>query len=242
MKPGVTTTFEARRTDLIHGQNALAFRLDPLFATNLTLRLGAVVTLLDEPGVQWRITYQGTQPSATPTVSCPGSGRLVSFALPLPELRLRTSASDDLRIEVCGKRDVTVRMVRLIRMDPPLPDLAELVPAMNQDRDRLQAQRRSALLAEIDRAEKIRTQDAQRRTQADPQEVALRLEAFTRIAVAVTADENRALALLSRQGVTLGQATTLYQQGRFAAIHGDFQSATLIAQQLSGWLELDSKH
>jgi len=111
--PGDRTEYNARRTDVATGNDAIEFHLDDRFDASGGALLK--VTWLDDSRAAWLVEYataEGYQQTATLTGEATGTVRTATFALPAvvpvdgPELRLRC----------VGPGDVTVHFVRVVRL------------------------------------------------------------------------------------------------------------------------------
>ncbi|MFN8189935.1 MAG: hypothetical protein U0R78_05735 [Nocardioidaceae bacterium] len=111
-------SYEGLRTDPATGQRSLAFRLDPRFmAADETSPVLVKVTFLDRGRGSLRVRSPGR---TTPAVRLTDSGawRTATFAL-----RLRPDKSlpggTDLWVDGSGPGGLTVRFVRVVRVEPP---------------------------------------------------------------------------------------------------------------------------
>jgi len=116
--PEVRHEFDARRTDVASGNRAIGFELDDRF------RAGPVVvkvTLTDDTSARWHIAYRDRYGAArrTPSVQGRGNGRVRTATFFLPDFAQVRAAEGtrDLTLEVEGREDIMVHLVRLIR-DP----------------------------------------------------------------------------------------------------------------------------
>lgn len=111
-------SYEGLRTDRASGQSSLAFRVDPRFlAPDETTPALVKVTFLDRGRGTFRLrSSRGVAPPVRLTGS--GTWRTATFSLPLrPDKSL--PGRTDLWLDASGPDDLTVRFVRVVRVDPP---------------------------------------------------------------------------------------------------------------------------
>ncbi|MBN1673493.1 MAG: sigma-70 family RNA polymerase sigma factor [Kiritimatiellae bacterium] len=111
--------FQARRTDRAHGSSQIFFQAARSFIAGGPHEVLLKVTYLDGPPTTWRMDYTGRRWHArTETVETAGSGawKTVTFGVPDMCFRGAFAKGMDFRISVYGPHDLTVKLVRLIKM------------------------------------------------------------------------------------------------------------------------------
>jgi hypothetical protein len=107
--------YEGLSTDVAHGQNGLYFRLDPTFEQSLSGDVLIRVTWLDDSSAGWTFAS-----SADPVrVSGTDSGKWVTSTIRVPADAFagRLAGGTDFAVQATGGTDVSVRFVRVVRMD-----------------------------------------------------------------------------------------------------------------------------
>lgn len=109
----------ARRTDIESGNDFIYFDLDDRF--NVSGAVQIKVEILDDSQTSWHIEYTNTQHNLTSTDAYPNQGdgmiKTVSFTINEPSFLNGLENNMDFRIVCDGPGDVTVRWVRLVRMN-----------------------------------------------------------------------------------------------------------------------------
>ena len=115
---------EARRTRHAQGSNYMYFDVDDRFAAPYTGSYQLKVTYFDDASTPWVLEYASSDvaaPESPVTVEVPrsASGRWRTVTVPLDGAALRNGiAGMDFRLFDGGTDDLTVRFVRLIKIDP----------------------------------------------------------------------------------------------------------------------------
>lgn len=110
--PGHRSEFNARRTDVATGNDAIVFHLDDRFDASGGALLK--VTWLDDSRAAWLVEYattEGYQKTAAVTGKATGKVRTATFALPA----LAQVDGPELRLRCVGPGDVTVHFVRVVK-------------------------------------------------------------------------------------------------------------------------------
>lgn len=119
-----TDEFLARRTDLAHGQDRIAFRLDPVFKRSLRYPVLIKVTYLDDTPATWTVRAAtaggGSADLGTVIGNNDDAWRTATFVLKQPFSPGTLGADVDFAIVATGTENVTVRYVRVVRTLPPL--------------------------------------------------------------------------------------------------------------------------
>ncbi|VGO20833.1 beta-galactosidase [Pontiella sulfatireligans] len=110
--------FDARRTDVENGQNGLLFGLDPVF-WNTPAPCLLKVTYIDNEKIRWTVEYsQRSGRKRAKVIQTQGDGKRKTITLHLPELAANSifSGNMDFRLISEGTGDLTVNMVRVIKL------------------------------------------------------------------------------------------------------------------------------
>jgi hypothetical protein len=109
--------YEGLRTDLASNQSGLYFRLDPTFAQSLSGDVLVRVTWLDDTGASWTFASSG---DPVP-VAGSGRGKWVTSTIRVPAAAFAAglTGGTDFAVQATGGSDVTVRFVRVVRLDAP---------------------------------------------------------------------------------------------------------------------------
>ena len=93
---GKNYDFDARRTDLAHGQNGILFRLDPVFWPKPATAT-AKVTVMDRAKTSWRVAYVDGVGKLrhSESVTLPGDGTRKTITLQLPDLAAKQALPAD---------------------------------------------------------------------------------------------------------------------------------------------------
>ena len=116
---GTGYEFHARRTDKARGSSKILFRADPAFIDGGPHDVLLKVTYQDGPPTSWRVDYSGLRRHArTETVETTGTGawKTVTFAIGDMQFAGAFAGEMDFRIFVDGRQDLTVKLVRLIKV------------------------------------------------------------------------------------------------------------------------------
>ena len=112
--------FTARRTDRAGGQRALAFALEPAFRASLAGPVQIKVTYLDHAKTTWTVrSVSGGKLADLGIVHGRGDGawRTATFATDEPPSAGAWGQGMDFAIHALGDADVTVRFVRVVRLN-----------------------------------------------------------------------------------------------------------------------------
>ena len=110
--------FHARRTDQATGNRYIYFRSDPKFISGGPYKVLLKVTYLDTPKTEWCIEYTGENGvSRSESVVTTGSNEWKTVTFGIPDIRFSDAFQNmDFRIALLGSVDVTVKLVRLIKL------------------------------------------------------------------------------------------------------------------------------
>lgn len=115
--------FTARRTDCAAGQNAIAFSLEPAFRASLDGAAQIKVHFLDNSRARWtvRTAAAGGRTRDLGVVEGRGDGRWKTATFEMPDAFATGALGKDIDFLVRALEggDVTVRLVRVVRMTPP---------------------------------------------------------------------------------------------------------------------------
>jgi len=114
--------FHARRTDVARGSRYMYFRVERQFLSGGPHHVQIKVSYLDGPTMNWQLEYTGPAGrTKTPLVKTADTGRWKTVTFDVPNMTLSGAFAKgmDFRLAVTGDRDVTVKLVRLIRPNPP---------------------------------------------------------------------------------------------------------------------------
>lgn len=117
---------EARRTDLANGNDSFHFWVEDRFLHGGSHAVWIKVTYLDENDATWWIEYDAAngnpaKRTAPHTNRNDGRWRTITFAVDDAAFEGRQPAGSDFRIHNGGEHDLTLRFVRVIRLNAPDP-------------------------------------------------------------------------------------------------------------------------
>jgi len=110
--------FHARRTDLANGSRYIYFRADREFLKRGPHRLLVKVTYRDGAPTEWRLEYAGAAGKArSEPITTQDTGEWQTVTLSVPDMQFSGTFADkmDFRLAVSGDRDLTVKMVRVVK-------------------------------------------------------------------------------------------------------------------------------
>jgi hypothetical protein len=115
---------EARRTDHAGGSDYMYFAVDNKFLYGGRDRVQLKVTYLDNNKAAWRVEYDAADGDAyKPTMMVrnvgDGQWKTATFTIPDAAFQNRQQGGMDFRIYDGGRRDLTVRFVRIVKTVPP---------------------------------------------------------------------------------------------------------------------------
>jgi len=113
------TSYEGRRTDLAHGQNAMYFFVDDHFIDGAMGTLELNITYLDTPSGSWSLEYQnhsGTVQTQALVQTGTNSLKTAIFRLRDAVLSNGLAQQADFRIINSGTEDVELQFVRLVKV------------------------------------------------------------------------------------------------------------------------------
>jgi hypothetical protein len=127
-------SFEALRTDRATGNNYIYFGVDDRFINSGPTRVQIKVTYLDNFSGRWHIEYDAADGNAYKqtvhqTNANDGRWKTVTFTLPDAAFLNRQNGQMDFRLYNGGSSDISVRFVRVIKLDPPQPIARSPAPA-----------------------------------------------------------------------------------------------------------------
>jgi hypothetical protein len=114
--------FHARRTDSAKGSRNMYFKAERKFIDTATGKLQLKVTYLDAPNAKWCVEFtgkNGTERSAE--IANSGSGKWKTATLNVQGLRAAGAMAEGMDFRIAAlSGDVTVKFVRLVKLDPPV--------------------------------------------------------------------------------------------------------------------------
>jgi hypothetical protein len=116
--------FEARRTDHVHGSDYIYFGVEDRFLHGGSNRVQVKVTYMDDFSGKWWLEYDSAgeevyKRSRPQTNDNDGKWKTVTFELFDAGFRNRQKQGMDFRLYNGGRHDLTVRFVRVVRLDRP---------------------------------------------------------------------------------------------------------------------------
>ena len=117
--------FHACRTDVASGNACVYFHTWRGFLAGGPHDLLVKVTYRDGPATTWQLEYStGQDVAATPEITTAGSGKWKTVTFSVPDMHLdgRFAGGMDFRIANLGRKDLTVRFLRLVKHRTPAGD------------------------------------------------------------------------------------------------------------------------
>ena len=120
------TSYEARKTIHANGADYIYFNVDDKFIKSGINNVQIKITYLDDFAGTWQLQYDGSKSTTQPvTITNSNDNKWKTITLSIPDAKFANSqnSGNDFRLYNGGNNDLTVRFVRVIKLQEPITSI-----------------------------------------------------------------------------------------------------------------------